>query len=41
MIYKPTFIYSVKFNKMKENKFLTLAGVNKPLFTIFNMKLLN
>jgi hypothetical protein len=35
--YKPTYIYSVKFNKSKDNKYLTVAGVNKPLFSIFNM----
>ena len=36
-VYKPTYIYSVKFNKNKDNKYLTVAGVNKPLFTVFNM----
>ena len=35
--YKPTYIYSVKFNKNKDNKYLTVAGVNKPLFSVFNM----
>ena len=37
-VYKPTYIYSVKFNKNKDNKYLTVAGVNKPLFTVFNME---
>ena len=36
-VYKPTYIYSVKFNKSKDNKYLAVAGVNKPLFSIFNM----
>ena len=36
-VYKPTYIYSVKFNKNRDNKYLTVAGVNKPLFTVFNM----
>lgn len=36
-VYKPTYIYSVKFNKNKDHKYLTVAGVNKPLFTVFNM----
>ena len=35
--YKPTYIYSVKFNQNKDYKFLTVAGVNKPLFSVFNM----
>jgi WD40 repeat protein len=35
-VYKPTYIYSVKFNKTS-NKYLAVAGVNKPLFSIFNM----
>ena len=35
-VYKPTYIYSVKFNK-NSNKFLTVSGVNKPLFSVFNM----
>ena len=36
-VYKPTYIYSVKFNKTRDNKYLAVAGVNKPLFSIFNM----
>ena len=36
-VYKPTYIYSVKFNKTKDKKYLAVAGVNKPLFRIFNM----
>ena len=35
-VYKPTYIYSVKFNK-NSNKYLAVAGVNRPLFSIFNM----
>ena len=35
-VYKPTYIYSVKFNKTS-NKYLAVAGVNKPLFSVFNM----
>ena len=35
-VYKPTYIYSVKFNKTS-NKYLAVSGVNKPLFSIFNM----
>ena len=35
--YKPTYIYSVKFNKNRDPKYLAIAGVNKPLFSIFNM----
>ena len=30
-------MYSVKYNKNRDNKFLAVAGVNKPLFIIFNM----
>ena len=36
-VYKPTYIYSVKFNKTRDNKYLAVSGVNKPLFSIFNM----
>ena len=36
-VYKPTYIYSVKFNKSKDNKYLAVSGVNKPLFSVFNM----
>ena len=36
-VYKPTYIYSVKFNKSRDNKYLAVSGVNKPLFSIFNM----
>ena len=36
-VYKPTYIYSLKFNKAKDNKYLAVSGVNKPLFSIFNM----
>ena len=35
-VYKPTYIYSLKFNKAKD-KYLAVSGVNKPLFSIFNM----
>ena len=36
-VYKPTYIYSVKFNKGTDNKYLAVSGVNKPLFSVFNM----
>ena len=29
--YKTTYIHSVKFNKTRDNKFLAVARVNKPL----------
>ena len=32
--YKPTYIYSVKYNKTRDNKLLAVAGVNKPLLPI-------
>ena len=38
-VYKPTYIYSVKLNKTRENKYLAVAGVNKHLFSIFNMNI--
>ena len=37
-VYKPTYIYSVKFNKTRDKKYLAVSGVNKPLFSIFNME---
>ena len=40
-VYKPTYIYSVKFNKTRDNKYLAVSGVNKPLFSIFNMNTFN
>lgn len=32
-----TYIYSVKFNTRKDKQFLAVAGVNKPLYRIFDM----
>ena len=32
-------MYSVKYNKNRDNKFLAVVGVNKPLFVIFNMNI--
>lgn len=33
----PTYIYSVKFNKRRDQKYLCIGGVNKPLFRVFDM----
>lgn len=40
-VYMPTYIYSVKFNKRKDRKFLGVGAVNKPLFRVFDMKPFN
>lgn len=33
----PTYIYCVKFNQRRDQRYLCVGGVNKPLFRVFNM----